>query len=81
MSKVHNGEQNEHEKIYFEMFYGSQKLHKKHKYFRAVRNCTDTYIPVSYIRTFHVYVRNFFLMNGIYVDLFVYRRNSEQPEI
>ena len=54
MSKVRNGEQNRHKYLYFKIFYGGQKLHKKHKYFRAVRNCTDTYL--IYVRFLFMFV-------------------------
>ena len=52
------------------------------KYFVAVRNCSNIFAVYGvevrhwhtpHIRTFTFYVRNFFFINGISVNLFVYR--------
>ena len=50
------------------------------EYFMAVRNCINIFVLYglavlhghkTYIRTIYVYLRNFFFINGISVDLFV----------
>ena len=46
MNEVHNGEQKEHKYLYFEIFYGGQKLHK---YFRSLLIKDTTLLTCKYI--------------------------------
>ena len=46
MNEVHNGEQKEQKYLYFEMFYGGQKLHK---YFRSLLIKDTSLLTCQYI--------------------------------